>query len=136
MARTPKKIVNAFFPPVVKFKANDGSDIVLGEFTAAKLMFLQRLEHPLVSSDPAEGGKIVMNTEATIQLLFVLCRPIEECKAVLDDGDDAFDTAVLKFADLLPVKMLGAIRSAVLDNFARAWSTALATVPPGQKKTP
>jgi hypothetical protein len=135
MSKNPKKVVNAFFPPVVKIATLDGKDIALREFSIGTMLFLQRLEHPLVTGDLAAGGQIKMSQEETLALLFVLTRPLAECKALLDDGEDAFDTAVLTFAETLPVTKLGQIRAAVLGNFARAWETALATMPEGQKKT-
>jgi hypothetical protein len=134
-AKVPKKVVGAFFPEPIHIATISGERIVLREFSIASLMFLSRISHPLVMHESSGGDKVTMTNDQTMQLLFVLSRPVDECKAILDNGDDEFETAVLKFADTLPVRQLGAIREAVLRTFLRAWETGLATIPPGEKKT-
>lgn len=135
----PKKVTRAFFPKAIAITALDGSKITLREFSIATLLFLSAIEHPLATGAAVvtEKGRsgIKLTHKQTLELLYVLTRPVEECKAALDNGDDEFDSAVLKFADTLPVRELGKIRTAVLDAFARAWETALATIPEGEKKT-
>ena len=126
-ARNPSKTVRALAP-----KPLTVCGLTLREFTAGTLLLLQRIEHPLVTAKDAAR----MSNEQVMQVLYALTRPSREALAKLNEGDDAFDEAVLEMADLIPVSRLAEAGRAVAEAWAAAWATGLATVPPGEKKTP
>ena len=126
MARNPRKAVSALLPETIRV-----AGVTLCPFTVGRLLVLQRLGHPLA----ADTTSAAMTNEETMQLLFVLSRPAEEAKRLLDDGDDVFSTAVIAFADTIPVTDLVAVGKAVAAQWEKTWETGLKTIPDGQKKT-
>jgi hypothetical protein len=125
-AKNPSKTVRALAPKPLRV-----CGLVLHEFTAGTLLLLQRIEHPLVTSKDAAD----MTNTQVMQVLYALTRPSREALAKLNEGDDAFEEAVLEMADLIPVSQLADVGRAVAKAWSSAWETGLATVPPGEKKT-
>jgi hypothetical protein len=133
--KTPKKVVNALMPPALRVACIDGTHQAVAPFTLARCVLLQKLEHPIVLGGAIKGGKVLLSHEQTLQMLFVLTNPVAEVQRLIDESDEAFHAAVIEMADRFAMAELGNIRAQVLESFARAWETGLATTPAGQKKT-
>jgi hypothetical protein len=120
--KNPQKVVEAF---------TTGSNTVAGiefrEFTSGTFLILQKIDSPLLK------GGTKMDDQALLDLLFVLSRPSSETLSLLQQGRNAFDLAVLTFADGINPNDLPAIGKKLQEVFSRSVSTL-----PGhsaQKKT-
>ena len=115
----PKRVVRAFLPCSVTV-----AGLTLQPFTAGTILLLEKIDHPLVD----DAAKRDMTNEEVLALLFVLTRPVKESNALLNQGPEAFDDAVMEFAGGIPVARLKEIGAAVRSHFVAALETA---TPPG-----
>jgi hypothetical protein len=126
MAGNPKRVVRAFLPDSIRV-----GSVTLLPFTAGTVLLLEKLEHPLVD----DQAKRDMTNEEVMSLLFVLTRPVKESNAVLNQGPEAFEEAVMEFASTIALRDLRSVGEAVRKSFAEAVSTALPSGP-DEKKAP
>lgn len=121
-SKNPKRIVDAFAPVGTQ---PAGVDLHLGEFTAGTVLILQQLEHPIIEGAGGKKKAVEMTDMQTLQLVFVLSIPVEECFDLLTRGRQAFDRAVMQFAGTITLSVLPLLGVKVAEAFARAVSTVL-----------
>lgn len=129
MAGNPKRVVRAFLPEPIRVGA-----LTLQPFTAGTVLLLERMEHPLVAGDRVRRSRKMSNDEV-MALLFVLSRPVKEAIALMNQGPESFDAAVVEFASTIPLSDLREVGAALRRSFQDAVATATPSGPP-EKKAP
>lgn len=119
----PKRVVKAFLP-----SEPAPAGLKLQPFTVGTVLLLEKLEHPLVD----DAVKRDMSNQETLTLVYVLTHPVPETNALLNQGPEALDAAVMEFAGRIPVSELRPLGQAIRRHFEAALATAGG---PTEKKT-
>ncbi|WP_448579269.1 hypothetical protein [Thermosphaera sp.] len=120
----PKRVVQAFMPAKISV-----AGIRLEPFTAATILLLEKLRHPLVD----ESAQRDLTNQEVMTLVYVLTHPVPDTNALLNQGPDALEAAVMEFAGRIPVGELRPLGQAIRRHFEDALATA--TGPTAEKKT-
>lgn len=117
MAKNPKRVVEAFTGAGAA-----AGGIELREFTAGTLLVMQQVDSPLIGEPGAAPRK--MTDMDVMRMVFILAHPNPRSFALLRGGLQAFDEAVVAFADRIRIADLPGIGARVMELYQRAMSTA------------